>query len=114
MAIACVQMLQLIPISYEYSALAAGDSRGFFVMQSTRAMIYFALVATGALLYGLPGLLIGQALSQVFCYPVTVWLARRHSCWDPRHDLVAAVIALCAAVTALIGHHDAITKALFS
>ncbi len=113
-AIACVQMLQLIPISYEYSALAAGDSRGFFVMQSTRAMIYFALVATGALLYGLPGLLIGQALSQVFCYPVTVWLARRHSCWDPRHDLVAAVIALCAAVTALIGHHDAITKALFS
>lgn len=46
-AIACIQMLQVIPLSYESAALAAGDSRGFFVVQSTRAAIYFALVAGG-------------------------------------------------------------------
>nr|WP_010395550.1 oligosaccharide flippase family protein [Paracoccus sp. TRP] len=113
-AIVCIQMLQVIPISYEYSALAAGDSRGFFIMQSSRAVIYFTLVAAGAFLYGLPGLLIGQALSQVFCYPVTVWLARRHGCWDPRHDLIATLVALAAAVTALAGHREAIVGALFS
>lgn len=111
-AVACIQMLQVIPISYEYSALAAGDSRGFFIMQSSRAVIYFTLVVTGAALYGLPGLLIGQALSQVFCYPVTVWLARRHGCWDPRHDLAAAMIALVAAAAALAGHHGAVLAAM--
>ncbi|MEF9602307.1 oligosaccharide flippase family protein [Paracoccus sp. PXZ] len=111
-AIACIQMLQVIPLSYEQAALAAGDSRGYFVMQSSRAVIYFALVAGGAVLYGLPGLLIGQALSQVFCYPVTVWLARRHGCWDPRHDLIAGAVAVIAAATALSGHRDAVLAAM--
>lgn len=111
-AIACIQLLQVIPISYDYSALAAGDSRGFFVMQSMRAAIYFTLVAAGAYFYGLPGLLIGQAVSQVFCYPVTVWLARRHQCWDPRHDAVAALIAVIAAAAALTTHGHAIALAM--
>lgn len=111
-AIACIQMLQVIPISYEQAALAAGDSRGFFVMQSSRAAIYFLLVAGGAALHGLPGLLTGQALAQVFCYPVTVWIARRHGCWDPRHDLIAGVVALAAAASALSGHHEAVLAAL--
>ncbi|SIQ26697.1 Membrane protein involved in the export of O-antigen and teichoic acid [Paracoccus thiocyanatus] len=111
-AIACIQMLQVIPISYEQAALAAGDSRGFFAMQSSRAAIYFPLVAGGAALHGLPGLLTGQALAQVFCYPVTVWIARRHGCWDPRHDLIAGVVALAAAATALSGHHEAVLAAL--
>ena len=111
-AIACIQMLQVIPISYEYSALAASDSRGFFVMQSTRAVIYTALVATGAWFYGLAGLLAGQALSQILCYPVTVWLARRHQAWDPRHDLIAIVLAFAAAGFSLALHEDAIRAAL--
>ncbi|QRZ12386.1 oligosaccharide flippase family protein [Paracoccus methylovorus] len=111
-AIACIQMLQVIPISYEYAALAAGDSRGFFIMQSSRAGIYFTLVVVGALLHGLPGLLIGQALSQVLCYPVTVWLARRHGAWDPRHDLIAGMIAVVAAGAALSGHYGAVVAAM--
>ncbi|WP_347266268.1 oligosaccharide flippase family protein [Paracoccus sp. (in: a-proteobacteria)] len=113
-AIACIQMLQVIPISYEYSALAAGDSRGFFIMQSARALIYFALVLAGAWAFGLPGLLIGQGLAQLLCYPVTVWLARRHRCWDPRHDLVAAALAVLAIALALDGHRQALIGALFS
>lgn len=111
-AIACIQMLQVVPISYEYAALAAGDSRGFFIMQSTRALIYITLVVAGAVLYGLPGLLLGQALSQLLCYPVTVWLARRHDCWDPRHDLIAGGIAVVAIATALNGHAGVIAAAM--
>ena len=110
--IACIQMIQVIPISYEYSALAASDSRGFFIMQSTRAMIYTLLVTTGAWFYGLAGLLAGQALSQILCYPVTVWLARRHQAWDPRHDLIAAVLAFIAAALSFTLHGDAIRAAL--
>lgn len=113
-AIACVQMLQVVPISYEYSALAAGDSRGFFIMQSSRALIYFSMVSAGAWFYGLPGLLIGQGVAQLFCYPVTVWLARRHGAWDPRHDIIATVLAVIAVVTALRGHREAIVASLFS
>lgn len=110
--IACIQMIQVIPISYEYSALAASDSRGFFIMQSTRAMIYTLLVCIGAWVYGLPGLLAGQALSQILCYPVTVWLARRHQAWDPRHDLIAAAIAFTGAGLSFALHGDAIRAAL--
>lgn len=113
-AIACIQMLQIIPISYEYSALAAGDSRGFFVMQSARALIYFTLVVAGAWGMGLAGLLIGQAVSQILCYPVTIWLARRHRCWDPRHDLIAALLAALAIPLALGWHWQVISNALFS
>ena len=111
-AIACIQMIQVIPISYEYAALAAADSRGFFVMQSTRAVIYFTLVAGGAFLFGLPGLLAGQALSQLLCYPVTVWLARKHHAWDPRHDLIAMALALGAAALSFALHEGAIRAAL--
>lgn len=110
--IACIQMIQVIPISYEYSALAASDSRGFFIMQSTRAMIYTLLVCIGAWFYGLAGLLAGQALSQILCYPVTVWLARRHQAWDPRHDLIAAAVAFIGAGLSFALHGDAIRAAL--
>ena len=111
-AIACIQMLLVIPLNYETAGLAAGDSRGFFVMQSSRAAIYFALVLAGAWWLGLRGLLAGQALAQVFCYPVSVWMARRQGAWDPRHDLVAAVIAALGAALALGLHGDIVALAL--
>lgn len=111
-AIACIQMLLVIPLSYETAALAAGDSRAFFVMQSSRALIYFSLVVIGAWLYGLTGLLAAQAISQVFCYPVSVWMARRQRAWDPRHDAGAAVLAVLGAGLALMVHHDVVAAAL--
>ncbi|MDT1060378.1 oligosaccharide flippase family protein [Paracoccus sp. CPCC 101403] len=111
-AIACIQMLLVIPLNYECAALAAGDSRGFFVLQSSRALVYFALVLVGAWLYGLTGMLAGQALAQLACYPVSVWLARRHQAWDPRHDLVMAALAVAGGCTALMMHRDVISAAL--
>jgi len=111
-AIACIQLLMIVPLSYETAALAAGDSRGFFVMQSGRAMIYITCVLVGAHLNGLTGLLTGQALAQVFCYPVSVWLARRHRAWDPRHDLIAFLLALAGGIWALILHQDVVSAAL--
>ena len=111
-AIACIQMLLVIPLSYETAALAAGDSRAFFIMQSSRALIYFTLVLIGAWLYGLGGVLAAQALAHVFCYPVSVWMARRQRAWDPRHDMIATVIALAGAALALTLHADVVAAAL--
>lgn len=111
-AIACIQMLLIIPLSYETAALAAGDSRAFFVMQSSRALIYFTLVVIGAWLYGLMGLLAAQAIAQLFCYPVSVWMARRQKAWDPRHDIAATVLAVLGAALALTLHRDVVVAAL--
>lgn len=111
-AIACIQMLLVIPLSYETAALANGDSRGFFTMQSSRAAIYLTLVLIGAWLGGLTGLLAGQALAQLFCYPVSVWMARRQRAWDPRHDIIAGVVAVAGAALALSLHGDVVAAAL--
>ena len=105
-------MLLIIPLSYETAALAAGDSRAFFVMQSSRALIYFTLVVIGAWLYGLMGLLAAQAIAQLFCYPVSVWMARRQKAWDPRHDIAATVLAVLGAALALTLHRDVVVAAL--
>ncbi|SMO69073.1 oligosaccharide flippase family protein [Paracoccus laeviglucosivorans] len=111
-AIACIQMLMVVPLSYETAALAAGDSRGFFVMQSSRAMIYFGLVLVGAWLGGLTGLLVAQGFAHLFCYPVSAWTARRHQAWDPRHDIIAAAVAVVGAAVALTLHRDVVAAAL--
>lgn len=111
-AIACIQLLVVIPLSYETAALAGGDSRAFFTMQSSRAAIYLTLVLIGAWWGGLTGLLIGQALAHVFCYPVSVWMARRQRAWDPRHDIVAGLVAVLAAALALSLHGDVVASAL--
>ncbi|MTH77827.1 oligosaccharide flippase family protein [Paracoccus aestuariivivens] len=110
--IASIQLLVVVPISYESAALAAGDSRAFFVLQCSRATIYFSLVLAGTWFFGLTGLLAGQALAQLCCYPVVVWLARRQRAWDPRHDIVAIAIALAGAACALIMHADIVSEAL--
>ena len=111
-AIASIQLLMCIPLNYESAALATGDSRAFFVMQSSRALIYFSLVLTGTWFFGLTGLLAGQALAQIFCYPVSVWMARRQKAWDPRHDVLAILIAVVGAACALILHRDIVSQAL--
>ncbi len=111
-AIACIQLLQVIPISYDYSALAAGDSRAFFIMQSTRAAIYAVFVLIGVWFAGLPGLLLGQALSLFACYPVQVWLARRHKAWDPLHDGIALAYALVVIALAMWLHYGIVSAAL--
>lgn len=81
-------------------------------MQSSRAAIYLTLVLLGAWLARLTGLLAGRALAQLFCYPVSVWMARRQRAWDPRHDIVAYVVAVAGAALALGLHGDVVAAAL--
>lgn len=110
--IALLQLPQVILISYDYAALAAGDTRGFFLMQSSRAALYFLLVSVGAWLGGLEGVLIGQAAAYILVYPIVVSLARKHRAWDPVHDAVIAVGAVILIGVAYTLHHGAVATAL--
>lgn len=110
--IALLQLPQILTISYDSAALAAGDTRSIFAAQFTRSFIYITLVSLGAWLYGLAGVLGAQALAYVLCYPVGIWLARRHRAWDPRHDLALICYALVLAAIGFWLHGGEIAQAL--
>lgn len=99
--LACVQMPQLLVATYDQAALAAGDSRGFFVVSALRASAQTALFLAGAELAGLTGALAGQALAGALAAPASMWLARRHGVHDPRHDVIFALLAGTVAAVAL-------------
>lgn len=92
--IACMQMPQIIVQTYGQAALAAGDSRTFFVLALARAVLMIGCIVTGLELGGLLGALLGIGAAYVLAYPVVVWLARRMGAWDPLHDAVFALVAV--------------------
>lgn len=93
--IACVTIPALICLSYDQSALAAGDTKNFFWLSLLRAVLFLGLFLLGVHNFGIIGGLAGQALAAVIAYPMVVWIARRHNVWDPTHDAIFAVAGLC-------------------
>lgn len=110
--IALLQLPQILVLSYDYAALAAGDTYGMFIAQGLRSLIYFILVGLGAWFGGLAGVLMGQGLSLALSYPISVWLARKHHAWDPRHDSVVIVVTLILVIVAFLLHSAEISTAL--
>ena len=98
--IAIAQLPVIVGLTYDQAAVAAGDSRDFFVLQSARAVLMVAGLTTGVMLGGLLGALIGQGIAMILAYPVVVWLARRAGAWDPLHDVVFAAVAVLIAMAA--------------
>lgn len=109
---ALLQLPQIVAISYGYSALAAGDARSLFIKQASLSAIYVTAISLGAWSHGLPGVIVGQALSYLLSYPVVVWLARRHDAWDPRHDIAVAVVSVLLAAAAFWLHGAEIIRAI--
>ena len=108
-AIACVQMPQLLVATYDQAALAAGDSRGFFTVSAIRAGLQTAMFLAGAEMAGLTGALIGQAAAGILSMPASLWLARKHGIHDPRHDLAFAILSAGIAAGALTVSQQALT-----
>lgn len=101
-AIACVQMPLVIGMTYDQSALAAGDSRNYFWVMAVRAGLQSLCFWLGAAQFGLKGALFGQFLAIAAVHPLIIWLARRHRAWDAGHDLLFG--ALAAALIAAVLH----------
>ncbi len=107
--LALMQIPTLIQLTYDQAALAAGDSRRFFVLTLARAVFMVAGLLAGLQAAGLFGAILGQGLARAALYPVTVWLARRSGAWDPLHDAVFAVLGAAGAALALWLNLEAVT-----
>lgn len=106
--IAVIQIPQVIGMTYDQSALAAGDSRNYFVLTAARALLLVIGMITGAEMMGLVGALVGQCIATIAVYPILVWLARRHGAWDPLHDCIFAAVGLALGITVLFADQSAI------
>lgn len=97
---AMVQMPAVIGMTYDQSALAAGDSRNYFLLMAVRAAVQTGAFLIGMELAGLWGALAAQGVALTALHPAIARLAHKHKAWDLRHDLT--FFALAALLIALI------------
>lgn len=96
----CVQMPGVVGMTYDQSALAAGDSRNYFLVIALKAVLQTAAFFIGMETAGLFGALAAQGVALCVMHLPIIWLARRHRAWDARHDLI--FFTLAAALAALV------------
>jgi O-antigen/teichoic acid export membrane protein len=99
--VACVQMPAVVGMTYDQSALAAGDSKAFFAVLLAKAVLQTVAFLIGAHMWGIVGALAGQGIALTLAHPLIIWLARRHHVWDPRHDIAGGAFAALAVTLAL-------------
>lgn len=100
-AIACVQMPGVIGMTYDQSALAAGDSRTYFALMALKAGVQTAAFLVGVRMAGLEGALLAQGAALLALHPAIVLLARKHRAWDGLHDAVFFALAFGLAALAV-------------
>ncbi|MCT4608306.1 MAG: oligosaccharide flippase family protein [Pelagimonas sp.] len=106
--LACAQIPLVIVLTYDQAALAAGDSRRFFVLAAIRAGLMITCLYLGLETHGLIGAIAGIALANLLAYPAVVWLARRTGVWDKLHDGMFAAFGLAITAICLWLNADAI------
>jgi O-antigen/teichoic acid export membrane protein len=87
-AVSIAMMPAVIGMTYDQAALARGDSRRYFALNATRAVLQVGLLLIGVLNAGLIGALIGMGIAGLLSHLVVIWLARAHNVWDACHDAV--------------------------
>lgn len=97
---AMVQMPAVIGMTYDQSALAAGDLRTYFLLMALKAAVQTVAFLIGMEMAGLWGALAAQGLALILLHPAIARLAHKHQAWDLRHDLT--FFALAAALAGLI------------
>ncbi len=103
-AMACVQMPGVIGMTYDQSALAAGDSRTYFLLIALKAGVQSLAFLIGMETGGLYGALAAQAVALIALHPAIVLLARKHRAWDGLHDLIFFSFAVVLAALVLWSH----------
>lgn len=112
-AVAMVQMPAVIGLTYDQSALAAGDGRGYFLLIAAKAAVQTLAFLIGAALAGLGGALLAQGIALALLHPLIARLAWRHGAWDARHDLVMGGLVLVLVTgLALVYRQDLVGLAL--
>lgn len=101
-----------VGFTYDHAALAAGDSRSYFVTNACRAGVQTLLFLLGFNMFGLIGAIAAFGLSAITVYPVLVRLAVKHAAWDPVHDALFFALASVLGIAALWIHWDLIQTML--
>ena len=96
--VALMQIPFLIALTYDQAALAAGDSKRFFVLAGAKAVLMVLCLLVGLQVDGLSGAIIGQGAAMVLAYPVVVWLSKHTGAWDALHDSAMALLGLVLAI----------------
>jgi O-antigen/teichoic acid export membrane protein len=104
--IALASLPQALGLTYDRGALAAGDSRTFFVVVAFRGSMQTAALIVGAEQAGLFGALVALGISGVLGHLSLIWLARRHGVWDPLHDLAFTLLSLLFGALAIYASWD--------
>lgn len=97
---AAMQIPQIIAMTYDYAAIAAGDSRRYFLVTLARAATMVSALLVGLDLGGFLGALLGYGAATIIAYPAVVWLARKTRAWDALHDAAMAALGLALALLA--------------
>ncbi|MEO0911818.1 MAG: oligosaccharide flippase family protein [Pseudomonadota bacterium] len=104
--ISIMQIPLVITMTYDQAALAAGDSRRYFVLVAAKATLQMAGLILGMEYAGLLGALAGQGVAMLLAYPVVIWLARRQGAWDPLHDASFAAIGIALGCLVIWNSYD--------
>lgn len=107
-ALAAINLVQVVGVSYDQAALAAGNSRGFFVVMAGRTLLQTAAFLGGLVAGGLPGALIAYGCAILLVHGLIVLLARHQGVWDPLHDGLALAAGLPLGLVALVANWEAI------
>ncbi len=105
---ACMQIPLVIILTYDQAALASGDSRRFFILAASKAVVMVTVLLIGIKMAGLFGALLSQGIAIIIIYPVAVWLAKEQGAWDPEHDIIFSIIGLLLGSAALWYNLDVI------
>ncbi|MCB5408588.1 oligosaccharide flippase family protein [Pseudogemmobacter faecipullorum] len=97
--VALAQMPLVLGMTYDQAALAAGDGRGFFLLQAARAGLQTTALLIGTWAGGLGGALAGLCCALILAHFCVILLAKRHRAWDRRHDLTAGGLAAVLMLT---------------
>jgi O-antigen/teichoic acid export membrane protein len=112
-AVACVQMVVVLGLTYDQSALAAGNARGYFLVIALKAALQTGALIAGIQWAGLGGALLAQGVALMLAHGAIVMLARRHGVWDGTHDLLMGLFVACGIGMAVWINADAL-RGLFS
>lgn len=104
--IAVMQIPHIVVLTYDQAALAMGDSKRFFVLAASRAVITLLSLYIGLEIAGLLGGILARGVSVLIFYPIVIWLARKSGAWDSRHDMTYFVVGGIIAASVIWMHWD--------
>lgn len=111
MIVSMALLPQMLGLTYDQVALASGDSRGFFTLNATRAVLLVSLLLVLVPWLGIPGAPLAMASTALLSYPLQLRLARKYGAWDGLHDGIMFSVALLLMLAVVVLHGERLLTA---